>query len=269
VGELGIAPPGFSGLCVFPSSVFASDLIIDFSSPVIELSVLYSTQELGCDSSARMRVTAFMDGVDVGTNTTTAPIPGTWPSGTLSIDLPGGFNRALVHYDARPPTCQDYGVIFLADNVTVTMLCQAPVISAQPAPVAVCPAGSATFSVSAGSTAGLSYQWRKNASPIDVGVNASAVTDVLVVSASGATDGGGPGSYDCVITSACGSSTTDSAMLTICPADFNCDGFVDFFDFDEFVLAFESGTPAADFNSDGFVDFFDFDDFVLAFETGC
>jgi hypothetical protein len=54
-----------------------------------------------------------------------------------------------------------------------------------------------------------------------------------------------------------------------CAADFNADGFVDFFDFDDFVLAFESGTQGADFNNDGFVDFFDFDDYVVAFETGC
>jgi hypothetical protein len=54
-----------------------------------------------------------------------------------------------------------------------------------------------------------------------------------------------------------------------CPADFNLDGFVDFFDFDDFVIAFESGDPSADFNSDSFIDFFDFDDFTLAFETGC
>ncbi len=58
-----------------------------------------------------------------------------------------------------------------------------------------------------------------------------------------------------------------------CPADFNSDGFVDFFDFDDFVACFE-GAPcppdsSADFNNDGFIDFFDFDDFVAAFETGC
>jgi hypothetical protein len=58
-----------------------------------------------------------------------------------------------------------------------------------------------------------------------------------------------------------------------CPADFNADSFVDFFDFDDFALCFEGGTcPAGktpDFNADGFVDFFDFDDFVAAFEAGC
>ncbi len=58
-----------------------------------------------------------------------------------------------------------------------------------------------------------------------------------------------------------------------CYSDFNGDGFVDFFDFDDFVNCFEGfGCPpgaTADFNGDGFVDFFDYDDFVAAFERGC
>ena len=52
-------------------------------------------------------------------------------------------------------------------------------------------------------------------------------------------------------------------------ADFNEDGFTDFFDYDDFVLAFESGSPDADFNHDESLDFFDYDDFVLAFQRGC
>jgi len=59
----------------------------------------------------------------------------------------------------------------------------------------------------------------------------------------------------------------------LCPADFNRDGFLDFFDYDDFVTCFETGGcgggGSADFNGDGFVDFFDYDDFVSAFETGC
>jgi hypothetical protein len=58
-----------------------------------------------------------------------------------------------------------------------------------------------------------------------------------------------------------------------CPADFNSDGFIDFFDYDEFVGCFETGAcpggRTADFNADGFVDFFDYDAFVAAFEAGC
>lgn len=55
----------------------------------------------------------------------------------------------------------------------------------------------------------------------------------------------------------------------VCPADFNQDRFLDFFDYDEFVAAFELGLPSCDFNRDGFLDFFDYDDFVAAYEGGC
>ena len=62
-------------------------------------------------------------------------------------------------------------------------------------------------------------------------------------------------------------------VSTRCPADFNGDGFVDGFDYDDFVACFE-GDPCvpggtADFNADGFVDGFDYDDFVAAFEGSC
>jgi sugar lactone lactonase YvrE len=58
-----------------------------------------------------------------------------------------------------------------------------------------------------------------------------------------------------------------------CPADFDNDGFVDFFDFDAFANCFEGGScpsgRSPDFDGDGFVDFFDLDAFVAAFEAGC
>jgi hypothetical protein len=77
--------------------------------------------------------------------------------------------------------------------------------------------------------------------------------------------------YRAVATNACGSTTSTDARLTICGADVNCDLFLDFFDYDEFVTAFETGSPGAvaDYNGDGFIDFFDYDDFVSAFEIGC
>jgi subtilisin family serine protease len=58
-----------------------------------------------------------------------------------------------------------------------------------------------------------------------------------------------------------------------CPADFNGDGFSDFFDFDAFVICFEgegcAACSTADIDGDGFVDFFDFVAFVAVFEQGC
>ncbi|QOI99738.1 MAG: PEP-CTERM sorting domain-containing protein [Phycisphaeraceae bacterium] len=58
-----------------------------------------------------------------------------------------------------------------------------------------------------------------------------------------------------------------------CIADFNADGFVDFFDFLDFVECFEGVAcppdASPDIDGDGFVDFFDFIAFVDAFEIGC
>lgn len=92
-----------------------------------------------------------------------------------------------------------------------------------------------------------------------------------------------PGQYHFIASSvssgscggACGSqqACTWDATLTFdaapCRADFNGDDFLDFTDFDDFVVAFEGGQSNADFNGDGFLDFTDFDDFVVSFEAGC
>ncbi|MEK6702336.1 MAG: hypothetical protein AABZ53_08740 [Planctomycetota bacterium] len=75
--------------------------------------------------------------------------------------------------------------------------------------------------------------------------------------------------YSCDVGNLCGSFTTESGSLAICGADFNCDGATDFFDYDDFVVAFEAGDLSSDFDRDGTSDFFDYDAFVVAFETGC
>lgn len=54
-----------------------------------------------------------------------------------------------------------------------------------------------------------------------------------------------------------------------CPADFNGDNVVDFFDYLDFVALWTIGDPAGDFNGDSSVDFFDYLDFVAAFDAGC
>jgi hypothetical protein len=61
-------------------------------------------------------------------------------------------------------------------------------------------------------------------------------------------------------------------VMKICPADFNADGFTDFFDYADFVTCFEGGAcpegRTADVNADGFADFFDYADYVSLFEAG-
>ncbi len=117
---LGFTPAGFSGNCVYPSSVFLADLIVDFSTPLTDFSILYAPEEYGCDSSATMRVTAYMNGALIGANTAVASQPGTWPSATLSFNSAQSFNQVVVHYQSAPPTGgENWGPIFMADNMLV------------------------------------------------------------------------------------------------------------------------------------------------------
>jgi len=133
---LGFTPAGFAGNCIYPSSIYAADLLVSFSTPLMDFSILYATQELACDDSATMRVTAYMNSTPVGTSTTnsTALCVCTWQANTLSITTTQAFNRVVVHYDARPPTCQDWGPIFLADNMMVTPM--PPIILTSPTKIA-------------------------------------------------------------------------------------------------------------------------------------
>jgi hypothetical protein len=59
---MGFTPAGFGGLCIYPSSVFASDLLVDFSVRLTGFSIMFSPQELGYDDSATLRVTAYRNG---------------------------------------------------------------------------------------------------------------------------------------------------------------------------------------------------------------
>lgn len=145
-----------------------------------------------------------------------------------------------------------------------------PVVNAPLASMIVCPQDPASFSVSASGGGTLTYQWRHNSVAIPAAQNPSAITATLTVAA---TTLGRGGTYDCIVSNSCGSVTSSPAVLTTCPVDFNCDGFVDFYDYTDFVTCFE-GTACppgvtADFNGDDFIDFYDFTDFVTAFSIGC
>lgn len=117
---LGFTPQGFSGLCIFPSTVFQSDLLVSFDRQLTSASILYAPEEYATDSSCTMRMTAYLGANYVGTNTYQIPNPGTWPSGILSFSSISPFDNIVIHYDAPPPTGGDYGPIFMVDNLVVT-----------------------------------------------------------------------------------------------------------------------------------------------------
>ncbi len=119
---LGFTPPGFAGRIIYPNSINIADLLIHFDSTLTDFSIMCCTQELACDDAATVRVTAYMHGSLVGYTDRAAICPCTWPVDTLMCTYPQGFDSVVVHYQAPPPTCQDYGVVLLFDNMRVTPL---------------------------------------------------------------------------------------------------------------------------------------------------
>jgi hypothetical protein len=109
----------FFSMMSLVSSVSAKVVPLDFDKLLVDFSIMYSPHELGCDTSATMRVTAYANGTFVETTTKTASFPGTSPVDTLRCGFPPGFDSVVVHYDS-PPSCQGCGTIYMAHNMRVT-----------------------------------------------------------------------------------------------------------------------------------------------------
>ena len=85
-----------------------------------------------------------------------------------------------------------------------------PTVTTQPTSQTVIAGNSATFSAAASGTAPLTYQWRKNGSPISG--NASAATATLTLAGVTTNDAA---NYDCVVSNVAGSDVSAAASLTV------------------------------------------------------
>ncbi len=122
--------------------------------------------------------------------------------------------------------------------------------------------------VNAGDVTG--FAWRKNGIGIDAAQVPSAATATLVLTGLGVGDSGSV--FDCVVTSACGETVSEPAVLTVeadCPADLTGDGILDLSDVNAFVSAFVGGGLLADLSGDGLLDLADIGLFVSGFVGGC
>jgi hypothetical protein len=135
-----------------------------------------------------------------------------------------------------------------------------PTIIGQPVATAACPHQPLRLDIVAVGM-GMTYQWRRDGVPIEFATE-SVYEDVFPGDSQ-------PGLYDCIITNPCGEVVSEAVRYAPCVADHDCNGFIDFFDYADFVADFETGSPKADTNRDGFLDAFDFALFVESFETGC
>ncbi len=86
----------------------------------------------------------------------------------------------------------------------------APTITTQPVGANVTAGAAVSFTVVAGGTAPLAYQWRK-----DGAILAGGVAATYTLTAAQPADAGG---YTCVVTNALGSATSAAAVLTVAPA---------------------------------------------------
>ncbi len=118
------------------------------------------------------------------------------------------------------------------------------------------------------------FRWTKDGVPLaDAPSRFGAATATLLIFAATEAD---EGDYRCVVSDACGQTCTVAAQLDVyLGGDMNCDGVVDFFDIDPFLLAlfdpagYQAALPHcdlryADLDGNESVDFFDINPFLDA-----
>ncbi|MBM4109537.1 MAG: hypothetical protein FJ255_12140 [Phycisphaerae bacterium] len=170
---------------------------------------------------------------------------------------------------------------FVIRNMPCSVL---PVVTLNPTGGPVCVGGGATLSVGASAPGLLSFSWEwrevgepsyrpavaaANFGPGPVArfhVSGSATTATLQVTQ---ISSGADLDIRAVPTNPCGPSWSLPALLTICRADVNCDGVVDFNDFLVFLNLYNAGSPLADLNGDSVVDFNDFLEYLNLYNAGC
>jgi predicted outer membrane repeat protein len=148
-----------------------------------------------------------------------------------------------------------------------------PTVEIETSATITCAGAPATLAVSTMGTGPFTYQWRRNGANLP-----GSSTSITAID---------PGVYDCLVTNACGNTTSNAITLAdggagcgTCPSDVNGDGDSDILDFLDFIDAFGAceNQPApcagssgvdADFNGDTLVDILDFLDFFDAFGIGC
>jgi hypothetical protein len=143
----------------------------------------------------------------------------------------------------------------ITTNLAAGTDCFAPTVTQQPQGVLAPPGQTVQFTTASTGTGTPTYRWRhNNVNLIDDAVISGSGTPTLTFTGLRPTDGG---SYSVFITNACGSATTNSALLAVtCSADFDGNGDVGTDSDIEAFFACLSGSccatcGTADFNGDG------------------
>jgi subtilisin family serine protease len=177
---------------VAPTTAIASPGSGNFLSGVVSVQVNSS------DNIAVTRVECYANGMPLGTNASTSA---QFPWSTFA-NSNGTYQLQSRAYDAA-------GNAGASAAVTVVVSNTAPSITSQPASQTVSAGTPVTFSVVAGGTSLLGYQWKLNNNNI-----AGATGSSYTINSAQTTNAG---SYKVVVTNALGSVTSQAALLTVNP----------------------------------------------------
>lgn len=130
-------------------------------------------------------------------------------SATLTIPVPkGGFTTAD---NAQFRCAVTFSIGTDYSNSALLTVNEPPTITSHPSNQTKSPGESATFTVTASSTTTKTYQWKKDASPID-GATESSYTIAAV-------EPGDAGFYSCEVSNSCGTVESNAADLTVVIAE--------------------------------------------------
>jgi len=127
-----------------------------------------------------------------------------------AVSNPGYRQLHAMGYDAagdRAVLFGGYAGIALGD--TWGLWCFAPFVTRQPDSQSTCSESSVSFAVTAAGPGALSYQWRHGAPPVAI---PGATSATYMIAAPTPADAG---PYDCIVSNACGSVTSNTATLTV------------------------------------------------------
>ncbi len=127
--------------------------------------------------------------------------------------LANATNASLTLNNLQPPDAGNYSVLVtngwgaVTSSVATLTVLVPPGIATQPQDLAIVKGQSATFSVTAGGTAPLTYQWRLNGSPLSAATNAVLAMNNVQSNQAGI--------YTVVVNNSAGTVTSTGATLTV------------------------------------------------------
>lgn len=171
----------------------------------------------------------------------------------LGFHLPGKVDEVRLFDRAISP--EEVELLFRSPDARPMVVPQA---------VNTCPGGSVTLEARHLATAGVTYKWRRNGTELS-----GQTSPTLVITSASTIDAA---SYDCEVTTPCGTQISLAARVTLCVGDLNADGQRNTADLTAFLGSFgQTVTPCSrgDLNADGVVNTTDLTTFLGRFGVPC